>query len=293
MALVCLTPAEGLALDSHDSDSFPGQIVYQIKPSATDLSIERFDDPHYIVFASSPGASAQLVLFMPGTGGKPANAAGLLSVVAEQGYRVIGLEYDNDPAVVQVCAHNRFSSCSSDFRRKRIFGEGASVIDNPRAESIVNRLVKLLEYLEMQHPGNGWSNYLAGAAPKWDRIVVSGMSQGAGMAAYIAKREQVARVVLFSSPWDFYGHEVLAPWLSSPSVTPPERWFAEYHKRENTAALIARAYVALQIPRENIRVFGLPLPSVIQGAPTNPFHLSTIRVPAYAPDWRFLFGHSP
>src|SRR6266566_5654714 len=41
------------------------------------------------------------------------------------------------------------------------------------------------------------------APPKWGRIVLAGQSQGAGMAAFIAKRQAAARVILFSSPWDF------------------------------------------------------------------------------------------
>jgi hypothetical protein len=40
-----------------------------------------------------------------------------------------------------------------------------------------------------------------------------------------------------------------------------ERRFAEYHRRENTASLIAQAYAALQIPADHIRMFDLDLPS--------------------------------
>jgi hypothetical protein len=32
---------------------------------------------------------------------------------------------------------------------------------------------------------------------------LAGQSQGAGMAAFIVKRQAAARVILFSSPWDF------------------------------------------------------------------------------------------
>ena len=115
------------------------------------------------------------------------------------------------------------------------------------------------------------------------------------MAAYIAKRESVARVVLFSSPWDYFGSaQTLAPWLYDASATPPQRWFAEYHKHENTATLIARAYRVLKIPSENILIFDLPIPpGMRRGHSDNPFHGSTIRVPDYEPQWRVLFGRSP
>jgi predicted esterase len=280
--------AEGLL---HD------QVVYVVKPSDTDPEIRHFDEPNYVVLKRTTSAQAQLAVFMPGTGGRPANTVQLLTVIADQGYRVIGLEYNDFPAVVEVCPHNPSPDCSGNFRRKRIFGDSTpSIVDNTPAESIVNRLVKLLEYLDRQHPEEGWRKYLTSdGAPEWSRIVVSGLSQGAGMAAYIAKHQSVARVVLFSSPWDYsVSSHMLAPWLIEPSATPPERWFAEYHKRERTAALIAQAYAALQIPANNLQVFDRDLPPEAgRSRGDNPFHGSTIHVPAYASQWRLLFGESP
>jgi hypothetical protein len=270
-------------------------VLYEIKPSDTDPAIRHFDEPDLVLFETETPSSAELVVFMPGTDGQPAHARKLLRVVAGQGYRVIGLEYDDSPAVVEVCPRDPSPRCSEDFRRRRIFGEtDARVVDNPPAESIVNRLVKLLQYLARVHPGEGWESYLAGEEPAWDCIVVSGLSQGAGMAAYIAKRVTVARVVLFSSPWDYSAlNRTLAPWLAANSATPPERWYAAYHRREKTADLLARAYVVLGIPRDHVLIFdcGLP-PGERSGRSNNPYHGSTVRNAEYAPQWRMLFGHS-
>jgi predicted esterase len=270
-------------------------VVMLVRPSDTDRGIRRFDEPHYVVFDRDANPQAQLVVFMPGTDGKPSNAAQLLGIVANQGYRVIGLEYNDEPAVVQVCPRNPSPACSAHFRQERIFGDDkAAVVDNSPAESIVNRLVKLLVYLSQHDDKDIWGSYIIDGQPDWSRIVVSGLSQGAGMAAYIAKKEEVARVVLFSSPWDFIGSSrELAPWISAPSATPPERWFAELHRRENTAPLIAHSYTALHIPTDHIRIFDLDLPVGYRGKGENPFHVSTIKVPEYAPQWVFLFGHSP
>jgi len=238
LAACCCTIAHALEDDPPSTAS--SLVVYEIKPSAADSSIHRFDEPNVVIFDPSGKAGSQLAVFMPGTDGRPRTAMGLLRVVAGQGYRVIGLEYNDSPAVIQVCPR-RPPACSSDFRRQRIFGDAmGSLADNSAAESIVNRLAKLLRYLDENHPTEGWSGYLHGDLPDWSRIVVSGLSQGAGMAAYLAHRERVARVVLFSSPWD-YSLETrsLAPWIAEPGVTPPELWFAEYHRREKTAELIA------------------------------------------------------
>jgi acetyl esterase/lipase len=185
-------------------------------------------------------------------------------------------------------------------RRKRIFGEDVtSLIDDRAEESIVARLTRLLIYLDRQHPADKWSQYLKDGQPDWSRIAVSGLSQGAGMAAYIAQRTMVARAVLFSSPWDNYGpRHSLAPWLTHGSgATPSERWYAAYHRNENTADLIERAYSALRIPRDHIHVFTLA-PAAILSA--NPNHLSVVTngatprkadgTPAYLEEWRAMLG---
>lgn len=269
-------------------------VVQEIRPSDADPSIKRFNEPSFVVFDEQAAPEAQLVVFLPGTDGKPSNSV-LLRVVAAQGYRVIGLEYNDDPAVVQVCPRNPDPGCSGNFRRQRAFGGNAgSPVENTQAEAIVNRLASLLRYLQDHDAVRQWHGYLIDGEPNWSRIVVSGLSQGAGMAAYIAKHKSVARVVLFSSPWDFQrSSQRLAPWLTDPSATPPERWFAEYHRRENTAALIARAYQALQIPMSNVRIFDLDLPKDMKFKSDNPYHGSTVRIPAYTTEWQFLFGRSP
>ncbi len=277
-------------------------VTYRVVPHTTDAAIERFNEPHYVVFDRGAAASATLLVFMSGTGGQPAGASDFLRIAAEQGYRVVSLAYNDEPAVVGVCPRDPDPACSEQVRQRRIFGDPVTRrIDDTPAESIVNRLTKLLAALDRDHPSEGWGQYLDAGAPKWDRIAVSGHSQGAGMAAYIAQRKRVARVILFSSPWDFFGRDRrLAPWvLTGPGATPPDAWFGAYHKKENTADLLGESYKALRIPRSHIRVLTLePARTVGQ----NPYHLSVLGnnttprdkdgTPLYAADWRFLLGSS-
>jgi hypothetical protein len=164
-------------------------------------------------------------------------------------------------------------------------------IDNTPAESIVNRLVKLLQYLDRSHPHSGWGRYVENGVPNWRSIVVCGQSQGAGMAAFIAKEHEVARVILFSSPWDFVrrdGRRQLAPWIALPSQTTPDRWFGGYHARENAADLLARSYAELKIPEDHIRIFNEDLPAGNRPGGGNPFHGQGILNRAYAQQWAFF-----
>ena len=277
-------------------------VIYRVAPAATDSAIERFNDPHYVVFERGAPESADLLVFMSGSGGRPDGASDFLAVAARQGYRVISLAYNDLPAVVAICTPDPDPSCSGDVRQKRNFGDNVTrKIDDRPAESIVNRLVKLLRALDRDHASEGWGGYLAGDEPRWDRIAVAGHSQGAGMAAYLAQLRPVERVILFSSPWDSFGRRrQLAPWvLKGSGVTPSKRWFGAYHRKENTADLIAEAYRALHVPDAHVRVFTRE-PARMVGP--NPYHLSMVGngtmprapdgTPANADDWRFLVGTS-
>jgi hypothetical protein len=275
----------------------PGRVVQCVSPSATDAAIARFDEPHFIFFDARTRLDADLLVFLPGTNGAP-HPLPFLKQAADAGYRVVSLAYNDTPSVAVYCPRKPDPSCSEQFRRMRIYGNGIRLdpaIDNTTAESIVNRLVKLLQYLDRHEPQQQWSRYLENGEPNWGRIAWSGQSQGAGMAALIAKDHVVARVILFSSPWDFVvsgdGQRTLAPWLSVPSETPPVRWFAGYNARENTAELIARSYAALRIPPGHIRVFTLELPPARQRS-ANPFHGDGIRNSGYAEQWAFFLGEA-
>lgn len=264
----------------------------QVLPSIADPGVKAFDSPSIVIARPGLPADAPLAVFLSGTGGKPAFTVPLLRVVAAQGYRAIGLAYDDEPAVVQLCTRDPDPDCASDFREMRMFGTGKSrAIANPRAEAIVPRLVALLRYLDRQDPREGWGRYLDGDQPRWDSILLSGQSQGAGMAAWLAKRHKLRRVVLFSSPWETSGPaRKPAPWIAAPSATPLSRWQAAYNSREVTVPLIQAAYAALGLAPAQIHVLTLDLPDGRPANGGNPYHGAGVRDPRYADTWRAMFG---
>ena len=270
-----------------------GVQAFMAQPSKVDPAVTQFDDQNVILLGG--GKHAPLVVFFTGTGGKPEWSIPFLTVIAEQGYNVIALAYDDAPSVSAVCPQDPDPDCSRKFRQMRVYGTGGpAAVSNPVAESIQTRLAELLRALARAQPDVGWDAFLNGDAPRWDQIVVSGLSQGAGMAALIAKQNLTRRVVLFSSPWDVTGPDRHpAPWLSEPSATPMDRWFSEYHLQEHTAPLIIAAYAALGVPADHVLVFDNELPpdSPLRQS-NNPYHLSTIEDPAYADQWRRMFGQA-
>jgi hypothetical protein len=286
-----------------DPSTFKNGRLYSIWPSQVDPEIKRFDKPNLILTKNGLARTADLLVFFPGTTADPNSAWPFLETGANAGYRVIGLMYDNGNSVPQLCGPNPDPACSDRFREKRNFGDGASnEIDDLPGESVVSRLTKLLQYLVKYFPDEGWGQYLANGQPNWARIVVSGHSQGGGIAAYIAKKEKVARVVVLSGAADRVdATKVWAPWVTSPSATPLDRWYAGYHQKETRAEAMKAAYAVIGIPPAHIRAFTLepnPAAKTPPGADTYHMSMSGEEItprdangqPAFAPDWAFLLG---
>ena len=288
LAMVLVPSVFGQVTDPSKSDD-----MERVLPSQANPGVQQHDEPNIVIMPQDHAATVPLAIFLPGSGGRPQNAAALLHTIAGQGYRVIGLTYDDEPSLSKVCPKQPDPTCSGRFRGMRTFGRGPAPVDNPPTEAINARLIALLKYLASEHPDENWGAYLnAEGRPEWSRILVSGLSQGAGMAAFIAKFYLVYRVVLFSSPWDITGRDKHpAPWLSRPSATPPERWWAERHARENTTELIAHAYSTLAIPKDHILIFNGGLEPAQTSKGENPYHVSTIRNPEYLSDWKKMYGN--
>ena len=288
---------------ARDPRTFKNGRLYSVWPHDADPEIKRFDKPDLVLTKNGLPRTAKLLVFFPGTGGEPNGSWPFLEAGADAGYRVIGLMYDNGVAVPTICGSQSDPACSDRFREKRIFGDGVSIdIDDLPNESVVNRLVKLLQYLDKNFSDEGWGQYLVNGQPNWARIAVSGHSQGGGVAAYIAKKRSVYRVINLSGAWDRV--EVTkewAPWITSPSATPMDRWYCAYHAKESRAEAMKLAYVALQVPPDHIRVLTLepnPANAMPKGADVYHVSMSATGVtpldangkPGYAADWAFLLG---
>src|SRR3954463_12477038 len=91
-AAACAPACFATALLAQEA-SANGLVIRHVTASSLDPAIRRFDNPHYIVFDSAVGPNAPLLLFLPGTGGRPQNTSEFANAAARQGYRVIGLEY--------------------------------------------------------------------------------------------------------------------------------------------------------------------------------------------------------
>ena len=236
---------------------------------------------------ASKNRGSKLILWMNGTQGKidrapsgPITAIGkkgFLKFAAEAGYRIISVPYDNKSAILGLCIHNSDIFCSENVRNDRLFNGPTS---------IVYKASRLIQYLAKSHPDMGWDEYLKGQDLNWSRIMVGGQSQGAGMAAFIAKKYRVERVICFSAPLDHSGPR-LAPWLEWPSQTPMDRWYATYHVQEPFAPWLKRAYPVLKIPAVHIFAFTSP---TAHPERKMSYHGSGVSDPVHMNEWKIMLG---
>ncbi|MCI0749568.1 MAG: hypothetical protein L0Y32_03335 [Nevskiales bacterium] len=218
-------------------------------------------DHRHLVYAPVTPQTGKLFVHLPGTHSIPDLFNDLLDTAADIGYHGVGLMYPNDESINEaICATDNgvpaseLNACKEDVRVEIITGEDVTpYVDVDRANSIENRLIKLLEYLHQQYPSEGWDTYLTsltGGAPKWDRIVVAGNSQGGGHAAMLGKLYRVARVNIFSSLEP-------ATWTTEVLVTPASDYFGFVHTEDPRYGAFVNSWDNLQIPGPLTSIDGL------------------------------------
>ena len=206
-------------------------VLHVVAPQATDPAIDKALDNHYVWLDTTARSNHELLVLMPGTGGLPVRFQLLDQEAARLGYHVIGLMYPNGVDLSTCGSAPDPASCYENARLEILDGvDRSSIVDVNAANSIENRLTKLLQLLAAQYPDEGWSRFLAHDTPKWSRIAVGGFSQGGGEAAMIGKLRLVARVVMFSAPTDSIRTEA-PPWLAT-RVTPSDRYWGLAHDRD-------------------------------------------------------------
>jgi len=225
-----------VVVDPVSTGTYPPSVERQIYATVTDSAITAApgngEAPH-VVINPSPLVSplGELVVFLPGTQGRPTQYTDILRTAAELGFHAVGLNYPNQTAMGSLCRTSSNADCYWTARNEVLFGDRTPVSgqsDVSPADSIVNRLSKLLVWMDQQHPDEGWGQFLLGAdAVDWSKVVLAGHSQGGGYVGVMAKTVVLDRAIYFSSPDDWNAlTDTPADWtLTKPNVTPAERQF--------------------------------------------------------------------
>lgn len=232
------TVALGLSLTAPALADQPAPLVeHFVKPVTTDSAIDPTLADHYAWFNPSE-SNHQLLVYLPGNGGVGGGTLRYQQVAAQLGYDVIGLSYETNFSLSALCNTDPDpNSCFYNAHYEVTYGvDTSSKVQVSKANSIVHLLTAFLEYLAKSYPDEGWSHFLANGSPRWSSIALSGLSQGAGNAAIIAKYEVVSRVVMFSGVTDrlsggIPGCDGASDWLTN-HRTPTNRYWGLAHDRD-------------------------------------------------------------
>lgn len=199
--------------------------------------IQTINGPHLAYLDTSVDTTGYLLLSFAGTGSPAHQFNRIHRLAAELGFVGLALDYPNH--VITTTCRNQVESdptepnCFDAFRAEIMTGQDLSklVQVNP-ANSIESRIQDALQTLKQQHPER-WSRFInEDGTPYWQRIVVVGHSQGAGHAAYLAKRHPLHAVLMSAGPQDHRPRTGPAPWILSESETTPSRYFSFLHRED-------------------------------------------------------------
>ncbi|MEK6783739.1 MAG: hypothetical protein AABY93_18710 [Bacteroidota bacterium] len=208
---------------------------YKVLPLNTDEKIQSSTTFHYAFVDTRTSLRGKLFVFFGGTSSLPQNYSLINKAATSLGYHVINLNYPNS-VNEQACNEIADPACFSNYHEEVIFGGTQSnLVEVTAANSITNRILKLLQYLHQLNRYNGWDQFYEGSELMYSKLVLAGHSQGGGHAAYLAQKYSVDRVVLFSSPNDFSdGDSAAASWCSDEFATSLDRFYGLTHKRDDT-----------------------------------------------------------
>lgn len=229
-----------------------------IAPQVTDANISTNLNNHFVSINRGVPQKNQLFIFLPGTGGIAINTREVNWTAADMGFHAINLTYPNDVAVGELCGPTPDLDCYARVRLEIIDGtDRTPLVSVNRANSIENRLIKLLIYLRSQSPGDNWGQFLIDDSTiNWSKVIITGHSQGGGHAGIIGRYHSVVRIVMFAA-MDFNNRaDAPANWIGVPGSTPnasgPEKFWGFSHTRDDMidfTRLTTRVWPAYGMPQ--------------------------------------------
>lgn len=212
-----------------------------------------------------------LVVYLHGAGTpNVCGSAAHSEVLAGFGFHVFDPCYSSDYGV---------GNCGDDIEGCRLEAfEGVDhhpFIDITPPNSIETRVVKGLTHLAAVIPEGDWTYFLDGDKPRWDKIVISGISHGASSSGVIGLHRNVNRVVMLSGPLDSN-----QAWLAKPTLTPIDRFWGFTHTADPQHPGHLEAFATMGLPGAPTSVDGASPPyggshRLITSAATNDGHSST------------------
>ena len=259
--------------DSNGSGTSNPSVTLQehdFAPSLADPAITKVytaQNENNFAYVATAGVARrnQLFVFLPGSTTVPVFYQDILKEAAAKGFHALGLTYENATLVgtlIQPYSDPAQPGFDMDAAGKVhdavLYGTNAgnqlSTLTVAAADSIENRLLKALQYLDAQHPSEGWGQYAVGGTIQWNLIRLAGHSQGGSQAAYTATKIALPRVISFDSPSDsesWVSRSTPATWVQAGhGATASANYYGFTHQQDPLVSLaLAEAdWVDLALP---------------------------------------------
>ncbi len=252
--------------------------------------------------------NSTLLVWLPGQGAAPGAYTTISAFAASVGYHVVSVDYPNANAAATYCVLDM--SCYGNVWWAKWDGRAGPEGITP-ANSISNRVTKMLAYLAANYPTENWGQFAPGGTVTWSNTVFAGHSLGSMEAAAIGKIIPVKRVVLFAGPEDgvtqLNGSVNVPNWLSAAGATPLSSYYLFYHLQDTFMLSIVANNTALGLdafgPKTSVdgaaAPFGNSHELTTNVAAADPHHavafdggipLDGNGNPVYAAAWTYLFG---
>jgi len=199
LALVALLTAARAAPTCDATKTVANGTLCAIKPSLTDPYTTNGFGDHVVGLPAHP--TKGIWVHLSGAGGSPYYTRSKrwlnetwIGELMGQGYTVLDLAYDNSESVTESCSTDSgraLDHCAGNVRLEVLTGANVSPLRNTSTvNSVEHRTAALVDYLGLG-PWEGWPS-----------VSLSGHSQGAGMAYYIAKFYGVRFGCFLAGPYD-------------------------------------------------------------------------------------------
>jgi hypothetical protein len=298
LTMSCTTKEDIPAIEDNTTAQ---NISVLVTPIQTDPNYATTDESHYVVRNTKTHLN-KLLLFIGGSYSIPKNYNLVCDHGATIGLDVISLSYPNNVATAPLGASTD-QYIFDNYRDEICFGNQVSnVVDVNVLNAINTRAIKLLQYLKTTYPDQNWGQYLTASNNiQWNKVIVSGHSQGSGHACYLGKKNLVDRVVMFSGPNDYSTNfNAAANWLTITGQTPLSKQFSLLHTQDeivpfNNQVANLRGLGLLSATENPLLVDNLASPylnghCLSLNIPANSYHSSPIGGNSKLPNiWTYLF----
>ena len=242
-----------------------------LKPINSPSEYNVWNASNVILSPANISDSTMLVVFLSGTGAYPRKYGRLLRSAQTAGNFVLGLSYLSQPFPVSQsnawCVQKSIlnsTNCNKEMHEHVLFGESSSEVrggsDNiwhaGTDYSVCTVLERVLHGIEW---GKKFLKYGNGSIESydidWNKIIISGHSQGAGHAAYLSLKKNI-RAVLFSGPQDCSScSQPWLRWMSNQNIT--RRAMFHVHEECGPEPLDPQSYCEENLMLDNLSIMGM------------------------------------